>query len=667
MTERQLTKEQIRDVQCEVLRQAIHHLPGSCDLHTAMIINKHALTKKPLESQLPTHIANMILSGEYAKSNADHAGPYLVFHDRGKIVDVVEIRALLLNPDANLRHSGLAHLDRQIEVHQRIGRLFLSPQTIDEIEVFRSAVLSDNGRESIDACLKIADLLVEDFFYQVSALLQAAQNRMLGVFENTCQRVLTPSLAMLQFLESMPVHSPCQRADEIESRRRQVLQASSLEELLQEYFRLFGHLPLGGKNSLAGVAGIWLEQHEVPENPWDIVWNWARENTSPLANYHACELFCGHSGLITPEEQSVLLGHIADIILGTRSNSRWKLRCHLARHYCRHIESLRSVTDGEQIAAAAWWLAEYMAPIFESLTEIMADSAKRISTDLVNNSCAAWTLVRPAVTGSPLRYGTLFSESVWSCAILSAISDSKALQKLKSDCPSFETIEQTLDSLAYTSAYFSEGANYAFERSTIDLATHVGKEVGGERQTKLLDFQSLLVELREPTAFEAAIVELPQSDRRNSRIVLHELRSRATAGMAPVDLIYNLLLDDNWRRSMLASGSEDDIRLICDATLEIAAKDGKHDWRVYLPHMIAVACDDSKVDATHKQLFDQLIIASLASNCVSGLQRLLRSNESQRYQDYVTEWRERLDNLSSAVCAWNRGIIRAVRAILYFE
>lgn len=661
-------KEYIRTMQSRMMRHSFDHLPQALDARTAMIVVKNQLLKSMPKSPIPEYLAQVVEDPEHVDRWPGSYGPYILYRDGEKSRGLIELTRVLLNPELRLRRAALAELDRQLAQHSEKQSLFLSPQTQQRIAELREEVSSEDIQESLAASIEVNDLLEDDYFYQLAGVRQCVQLRLDSELPALFSRVLAPNERTIQFLLQLPIWSPQrQQADIKQLRDRIVEESSSLHEVLREYFRLFGHLPLAGDYSAAGVVASWIERHNLPDDPWNLIWDWANKNGSPLACYHACQLLCQTPSCVPREYREALLGTIAGIVLGAADDERWQLRCNLARHYCRHLEALDSGADGERVAAFAWWLAEYLGDMIDGFSSEARDVCTSILTEAFRISDEVWTVARPPVSLSTLRYATLFSRSIWATAILCELSGSESLEWLDHQSNAIVVLEKALCRLPYNPVISDEEqqASFAFESTATLLAQRIGEVRSDSVDESLEQTQSTLIAARLDRGFEQLITELSTADDSIARVVAHELRLQSMCRTAPYEALFESFSDANWRNGVLIDSSEEVVDLVCSAMIEVAIHDSRHDWRTYLPHFLALVCDEAQQEDKKRHLFACTVVASMAANSVSAVERLLKGDGRRLYEEFVAQWRQRIENVTPLAPAWIGARLRGMKAVLY--
>ena len=106
-------------------------------------------------------------------------------------------------------------------------------------------------------------------------------------------------------------------------------------------------------------------------------------------------------------------------------------------------------------------------------------------------------------------------------------------------------------------------------------------------------------------------------------------RSRTTTGRvlrdAPSVELWKCFADEHWREQVLAGGEQKCVELLCNGAIELQFEHRSHEWRGYLPHFLALTCEDLAADRERKRLlFGYVVVASIAVDSVSAVERRYR-------------------------------------------
>lgn len=633
-------KEYMHAVRTRMLRHTIHPLPKALDARTAMIMLRNGLFQYPLKSSIPEELWPVLENPAHACRSSEEQGPFVACFEGKRTLHAVALTEMLLQPESRLRKASANELCRRIDESRQTYPI-LCPRTRRRFEELRETVVSEDLDSSLSASLELNDLFQDDYFYHLAGVKQADRLGLKDDFVTLFKRVLRPNARMIDFLCELPISCPSRQEREAEQLRIRIIEkSSSLHELLHEFFWLFGHLPLAGDNSAAGTVRAWIGGRHPVDDPWSEVWTWANENRSPLACYHACQLFCWNPEWLPTERQRELLTTISEIIVGAVRDGAWKLRCDLARHYCRHLEALDFGADGERVAAIAWWFAEYLGELFDSLSSKARETCMPLLDEAFRVSDEVWAIGRPPVSASSLRYGTRFSQSIWATSILCELSASGLLEHTDPETTEVSMLTQALGTThgKGIQCVGRDHRDFAFESTTIE---------------------------RMNAELEELVRTLPMTQNSEALAVSNEFRMQAACGNAPFECLFDSFSDPAWRTAVLVNGSDELVELVCSAAIETTFRDSDHDWRSYLPHFIALSCEDAKQQDRKRLLFAYTVVASVASSTVSAVERLLAGENRFAYQDFVSKWRERIERVTPVAPAWIAARLRAMKCVLH--
>lgn len=659
-----IEKGAIRAIQSRILRHAFDHVPEVLDSRTAIMMIKNELVESIPQNSIPEKLIAIIENPKHEERWPDSYGPFILFQEEDKKRGVIELSKVFINPEIRIRSAALSELDHQDLQYDKHG-LFMSPQSKQRINELRSTVLLNDLQESLSASIEINDILEDDFFFQLAGLRQSLQFRLINELPDLIKLLLEPTQRTIQFLEDLPIWSPLRQQAEIEHHRNHIVERiDTFPKALCEYYRLFGHLPLAGSFSAAGVIGSWVSNHQLPENPWEQIWDWANLNGSPLASYHACQLLCQNPSWIPEEYQQEFISAIVDIALGAENNEHWKSRCSLGRHYCRHLESLDSGADSGRIAAFSWWLAETLAGTIDNYDSETREICYSFIEDEFEKSREIQTVVRLPVSISPLRCMTHCSISIWSTSILCELFNSKILEYYDQDANVVVALKNIFCNVSLVPLN-SRSGEFAFEYSYTLFKEIYSNEFLNSNDKSKVSIYSTLIEARTGHGLKRLLTDLPTAEENIAMVTVNELRLQSYNGDSPCDVLFDLFSDEVWRDAVLVDQNEVFVELLCSAAIEVAMHDAEHDWLMYLPHFLASGCEKAHSSDSKRHLFGYTVVSSLASNSVSAIERLLKGSTRRAYEEYVNEWRQRIENLSPIAPAWIRAKLRAIKSVLY--
>jgi hypothetical protein len=665
--EKPTDSEITRALAARVIKHAFQDRMADLDSRTALIILKHELFSVSRNAPLDKEVLAALDTPWESRLQGSATGPLIVVWHRGKQI-LCELRLLLLDPEAQIRRAAFAELRRLLDSCSHL----VSPETRARIMNTIEAATRDDRSEALTAAIETTDLLDDDYLYQLTGLRECAALKLPEIGQGFLQRLLFPDGRSLQFLLGLPVWSPRRQLNVVNSLvSRMVADAPSLGSLLREYFRFFGHLALAGAVSAGGVVDQWCRTHETPVDPYTEISDWARNNGSPLAQYHRCETLSRQPGWLNDQQRRQWLISCAAVIRGPTHEGPWKQRLDLARHYCRHIETLYPESDGERVASTAWWLAEQLGAVVATFDHKGQIQVLETIAAACRASDEAWLLGRPSMQPSKLRYATLFSGSLWATSLLAALSESHIRPSIADSRVFADAVGALVAKPAFVHLGFPndvDGVTYAFENETTRLVNWIYSHLrDADLAARLQRLDQFTNQARHTSDFAGIIREWHPSDDFEELLIAHELRVAAYCSPSLAENLWRAFSDPEWRQRVLLGCTHDNVELVCSAALELECVDNGHQWREYLPHYFALPCVQAGIDRNRRQLlFAYVVSASLTANSVSAVQRVLTHSMQLDLVDLVQKWRERIEHAAPIVPPWIGAKLRALKSILYY-
>ena len=128
--------------------------------------------------------------------------------------------------------------------------------------------------------------------------------------------------------------------------------------------------------------------------------------------------------------------------------------------------------------------------------------------------------------------------------------------------------------------------------------------------------------------------------------------------------VWDVIQSTAWRQQVLFSIDESLLGLLVEA-FSLFMVDNSEKWVPLLPHYLAELCEKTENEDRRRQLFLYVVHASLASDTVSAVRRLLRCDQKAKFVPYVEEYRERVKSLWPFYPAWVKGRLRGLLANLH--
>ncbi len=584
---------------------------------------------------------------------------------------VVNVADLFFSPDVNVRNAAYEHFNKLTEKDFSI----VTPRTKVVLEGQAEKLFSENPSEWRMAAIALYDMVKDDWLCNLAATRQCLAMNFLNGAGKFFTAVIRPAVSSVESIVGC-MWAPTEQKEQIEQTILESLaEANTLQEALDHYYDKFGHLPLAGPLSITRVIDEWEKQKGKPEGLWKTIWDWAESKDTPLPRYHACVLFVNKPELLGNEEVEEFWEETTEIVNGRGNdenelkwNQAWRIRCKLARHFSQHLESRLPGTDSERIASQACWLAEQTALLFGTGPEGLRNILRETLDPEFEISNEVWHLARPLVRPSRLRYATTRTQSVWSLSLLRQIgSNLENLYPSRMTKDQQQRIETAIfgSLLSLFPLKREEPKIYAFDMTVFQTAWNWSdcwkKNKPGEN---LEIFFEALAKIGDEGELATMLEKLPSMTGHPQELVACAFRSAAHMDQASSGLLWKLMSDQKWRDNLLLMGRQIIVETIFDGLAEVQVRNNK-EWAYHMPHMFALACEQSVKERDRKGLLFVLALhSSMISDSVSAVERLVRSSNRAEFNEDISYWKKRLEEVRPYCPNWVKGRIRAMLACL---
>jgi hypothetical protein len=220
-------------------------------------------------------------------------------------------------------------------------------------------------------------------------------------------------------------------------------------------------------------------------------------------------------------------------------------------------------------------------------------------------------------------------------------------------------------------AGIAEEPVYGFERSVqatvslwCELIDGTSSDIKEELSTQL-EFGRKIVEAAPLGEFFDV---LGQSEDSSLHLPLaYALRTLAYTHKELAPKVWELLQNDNRWRSVLTNTSPEAIVLLFEAFAEFQAQAGGQ-WISHLPRLYAQMAETNAAATEQAQLFFGLtLFASIHSDTVGALERLLHGPERGTFAPFASGWRSSLRSTLPRLIPWVAGRVRGVLGSLWIE
>ena len=668
-------REVFRQMQISILDNAMHYV-DRIGLRTMVALEDLGLYKNQAEDRLGSDMdLEVLLDPAHPRRLPLPSGPLLLYREADEKTQrrIVEVPALLYSDLPDVRKAALAHLARMIAD----GSLEVTSRTRDVFEKVRPNLSSDIPQEWRPAAIAAVDAFNDDIFVALQGVKQSLQYKpvLQDSLNNFGSRMLYPTVSSLEPIILDVANPDAQHSRMTEVVEAVVAEAKSLTDACARYYVRLGHLPLAPLYSLREVVVRWKDAHTTCD-VWTEVWTWANGSLGPIPRYHACSVFVMHPELIPngklPDLWREILVVAGDSDKGDSENVErepWALRQDLARHFVYHLEACLPDNDGTNIACISWWLAEKVAAVLPGNPKSAHFYRKNWIAQASDRSGLIWLDASPHIGWSFLRHLTHNVASPWATALLALMGNnleqpapqeqSQVIQAAFNDV----LVKGLIESLPFAFEHPSV-PTYAQEYSLEETALKWALHQSGDQQKALEQFVAMNRSLNSPEGLCEALRKLDDRSRSDQFAVASVLKAKAFTDPTFEPGVWDVVQSTAWRQKVLGSIEENLLGLLVEA-FSLFMIDNRAKWAPLLPHYIAELCEKTENEDRRHQLFLYVVYASLASDTVSAVHRLLRGDQKAKFVPYVEEYRERVQSLWPFYPAWVQGRIRGLLANLH--
>ena len=586
---------------------------------------------------------------------------------------VVELPLLLLYDSQKIRKAALGCLEQMI----RSRCLSVTPRTNGILRNQREGLVSNDPHEWRPAAVALWDALHDDLLL---ALHGSRQSLICGPMlkdsaDLYASKVLFPTISSLDSMRLGITNPETEHEQLAKAIRGLVAGARTLAEVCSSYFEQLGYLPLAPRYGMAEAVHSWLSDRPDTD-AWAEVWDWASSSVGPVPRHHACCVFAVHPELVPRGKLPDLWDEILSVVHesdneaeGVPGHEAWRLRRDLALHYLYHLEARLPDKDGANIACFAWWLAEQVAALFPDGPEAARFYRENWVQPALEVSSRVWFAASPRIGRAFLRYMTLAVPSPWAVALLCTMGS-----KLDQLAPGEQSDEvqarfsEALVSYAIWGLPFPfqppSDPTFALESSLAKTVLEWAERQDEEQRAALEQLVAWGQSLGTPDGLGNALRGIGEISLPEQLVVTAALKAKALTDPAIVEGIWDIVSDRDWRLQVFGNVETQVLGLLIEA-LTILQVDNRNEWSALLPHYLAEACERTEDKERRRDLFLYVVHTSLASETVSAVRRLLRSDHKDKFLELAKQHRDRVEAMRSEYPPWVAGKLRSLIANLH--
>lgn len=658
MTEEDIIIAFRRRIQLQAL---FHHIGQSVPEHVVMRFRKAGTWDTKVPQPVSGEILAVLIEKDHPQRIPIPNGP-LVASIEDKKRWIIDVSEQLVSLDPKIREAAFDHFIRA----QSHDDCWVSDFVLDLLRRNADAIRSDDESVWINAGLELRDAINRDFRVNCAGVKQASKLQFDEGYQEFFSKVIRPRAHC--FDHDRP--SICNPVEEAERIRAMFEEWSSLDDLglaLNRYLAFCGYLPLASDLSAGSLIAAWQRRH-TERDVWPDVWKWAESCPSVLAQYHAAHAFLEHPQWIRCDEIENLLNVIRTVVNSSESESScvqaplWRLRSLLLQHYQVHLESMAPGLNSEVVSAAACWMTEMVANMFEGEPAHIEKGCDFILSEVLPLSWRRWFMARSRMSLSPMRVASLYTSFIWGDSLLATAVRQFAdfpectardefriflLTRITSALcvGNLRTVQQQSPAYAYDlSVAFSD---FGLSNSTTD--------------DEVTEAARQILEVRTRIEVTSGLKDLLS----NLRELPHEICSFLCANLRSwrVELsnsdstVREFLNDNEWRKAVFN-------RLPLDALGNLVSFltdwQLQHDeeWLLRVPQILAFECENANEQDRRELLLFATIVSAMAADIASPVVRLLVGSKQAEIASQFETWRKTTRDVARESEPWLAARVR---------
>lgn len=666
--------EVMRRLQVRICNVAMHHF-GKIDARTLCMLKKLDLYNKEAKPIGANIELEVLLDPKHHRREKLPVGPLVLYTTKDSPLQnmVVELPILIFSEKQAIRKAALECLDRLRESDP----LCITPKTDNILKEHRTTLLSEDLKIWRDAAVAIGDALYDDLLVALCGTRQclARDPVIQQSLDFYVPKILSPSVSSLDSIELAINNSKKDPEFLGKLINKLVAGAGNLQELCSAYYKDLGFLPFASQFSMAEAVAQWMKTHPDTKNAWQDVWKWVGSEKGPIPRYHACCIFVLLPYLVPKGKLRDLWKEILNVVYessakGSKNakHATWALRRDLAKHYAYHLEACLPDSDGTNVACFAWWFAEQVARLFPDNVDSVKFYHEKWVKQALELSTHAWLASGPHTKESFLRYMTLTMSSPWAVALLTLMG--KHLDKLAPGNLSNKIKEEFNEALMSGLVSYlpfpvedKDKPIFAAECSLVPIIQKWSKHQSKDYQQASKKLIETSRTLRKIDGLCVALRKLDKSVLADQVAISLAVKAKAYMDPASIDSIWEIFADVNWRKNVLAIVDPRVQNLIIEAMAMLRVED-REKW-IQAPHYIAELCEKTADQERRRILFLYVIYASLATDTVSAVQRLLRGDQRAQFAEYAKDFCERVEAMRTIYPPWVVSKLRGLIANMH--
>jgi hypothetical protein len=585
---------------------------------------------------------------------------------------ILEVQSALFYPNLEVRRAAL----NLLEGWEKCAIFTL--KTTHCINQQKAWLLSDQDDFWLSAACIISDALHEDFCFSLAGVRQLLTHRQIAQnnLNSYAPRIMRPSIDSFDSaFEQISFYEDCQQ-QLTQIINDLVAEASSLQALCERYLSKLGHMPLDEQYSLGAAIEKWSTgKSEI--DFWGELWSWADSEGTPVSRCHVIFFFIMRSQFIPETQWPVFWDEVALAVsdlfgeLETeKNNGPWRLWQQLAKLYYLSIEVQVPNTIGANVAGSAWWLASRTAKVLSAKANTVPVYIEKWVEPEISFAGRLWIYaMSPAQKRDLFSYLTYLGISSWGFALISEMGrHADALQLDQISKESRISIEKALifgTAFAAPSAKRSELSVLALDEKSFLCFVQQFIKHATSQETGLQEMADFSSKYESTEFYMQRLRNLPDTQGEDLGLLAWVTRKHCCLEEPKTrEAIWSIISSGDWFKKLSQKLECKHLGVYGEAFLGLISYESG-EWYYQLPHLFANACESTEDNEKRAELFRLVIGASIGSNSVSALQRLLKKSQYRReYQQQAGDMRQQILNSWEMLPGWVQAKMRALLVVL---
>lgn len=583
-------------------------------------------------------------------------GPF-VYVDDGTKASGSFLPDMLCSSHVSLRRSVLENLLSE-------ARCPKTSRTQAALQTRANEIRNEASCAWVPAVASLFDQTHEDFRLNMAGFIQSQERRHSQGASACWRRLIRPTPEALLSIDSdgwqlLP------HASQIHGGLTALLdEASSLQELLDEYDRLAGHMTLGPPLDLGSQISEYIGDGSGSD-VWPILEIWLNDKSKPWRRYHACQALLRNIKHVPADKHIHYWQTVAEVVelcLPRNQESddaqAWRFESDLAAHYVRSVDLGGYGLEENRPITLGWWAARQ---IMEMLTTSLEpqDLPQQIrdwrgdtafgGMYLIHNAWA-WLSSKPY---SPTRFASLYGTSPRSVALLIALGEFVETRGLESVPREICARLRDCFLAALLTSAGGKGREelkiWMWDQPLLGAAELFMSAMPDDEGTEsVAEVVRTLKQLGEPEALKEALSQLATAPHEDSIFLCSRIRMYCYDHADAGDMLLDQLRETEWRDACAISVPKLGWEMMAHALFFLQFRHGI-EWSVELPYVFLRLVESTSSDEEKSDLFlTCLIMSSLAGGTAGALKSIGDSSEFFALRPVLEKVRRRIDSLRVA-------------------